>query len=67
MVMLLDYIPRYGRLYTFIRFDENENMVTEKHWKWQKCGRWGLNLLNDMGLLWRYIDHCVENDDGTLE
>lgn len=55
VVVQLDRIPRYGRLYRKVRRPEGwVSMPAE--WTWQRRGRWGLNLLSRMGLLWPYID-----------
>jgi hypothetical protein len=58
MTSYLDRIPRYGRLYTLnTRSRANLlNRTLPARWTWQKRGRWGMNILGDMGLLWDYID-----------
>ena len=72
--MWLDYIPRYGRLYTLLTGeprDKNGNIrISKARWKWQKRGRWGMNILDSMGLMWPYIDtriQHIDTEDGTLE
>lgn len=42
-ILRLEYIPRY-------------KFSGPAEWKWQKHGHWGLNLLDNMNLLWKYID-----------
>jgi len=57
VVLLLDAIPRYGRLYQWLGLDDNGDVkMGNARWTWQRRGRWGLNLLDHFGLLWRYID-----------
>ncbi len=54
VVSYLDYIPRYGRLY---RWDTETDKIDKKpHWRFMWHGHWGLDILDDMGLLWKYID-----------
>ena len=63
VVMQLDRIPRYGRLYRMPRDPETGKLYRStslmiKEWRWQRRGRWGMNLLDKMGLFWPYLDHC---------
>jgi len=70
-VMWLNRIPRYGRLWRWIGADDldldfNDKTKWVKHWRWQRRGWWGVNLLNSMGLMWRYFDYRnpePEDDD----
>lgn len=67
-VMQLDRIPRYGRLYRLRT--ETRTVDKKPHWEWQRRGRWGMNLLDRMGLLWKYIDHTnpgwADDEDESL-
>lgn len=63
IVLQLDRIPRYGRLYTYHGSLKREDMT--KHWEWQRRGRWGMNLLDRMGLMWKYIDATNPGWDGN--
>lgn len=54
----LDRIPRYGRLY---RYDGDPSGLRvrskwTKQWRYQRNGRWGMNLLIHWGLFWRFVD-----------
>jgi hypothetical protein len=54
LVLRLDYIPRYGRLYVW------DSRVTPQwskvEWKWSRRGHWGLNLLDDFDLFEWYTN-----------
>lgn len=74
LVIQLDRFPRYGRLYRGVRRPEGGWDFKGPEWVWQRRGRWGLHLLDRMGLLWRYIDTIMgpyepytekEEDDAT--
>lgn len=52
----LDKIPRYGRLYPL------KPPGSKPHWRYMKRGWWGLYLLDDLGLLWAYIDTMAPYD-----
>lgn len=53
IVLQLDRIPRYGRLY---KWDSKNSRTFKKPiWKFMKNGRWGFHLLDKMNLLWPYI------------
>jgi hypothetical protein len=56
--MKLDRIPRYGRHYVLKGTDPEtlDLIVGPTVWSWHKYGYWGLNLLDDLGLMWAYID-----------
>jgi hypothetical protein len=67
LVMQLDRIPRYGRLYPLRGPGGVRDQIEAKHegrpiprravhWRYQRRGRWGMNLLQRMGLMWRYFD-----------
>lgn len=64
VVMRLDWIPRYGRLYRYEGVDEEGDMkLGPARWEWQRRGRWGMYLLDRMGLLWWFIDEGVRRHD----
>ncbi len=52
-VLQLDRIPRYGRYY---RIDTKTRTIGPAEWEFQRNGRWGMNILIDMKLFFRYID-----------
>jgi hypothetical protein len=67
LVMQLDRVPRYGRLYPWNGPGGVKDRIEAKHkgrpvprkavrWHYQRRGRWGMNLLQRMGLMWRYFD-----------
>jgi hypothetical protein len=67
LVMQLDRIPRYGRLYPMRGPGGVKDRIEARHegrpvpkkavsWRYQRRGRWGMNLLRRMGLFWRYLD-----------
>jgi hypothetical protein len=66
-ILNLNYIPRYGRLYTLLPKEERAigKFVGPAEWRWQKNGLWGVNLLDDLGLLGKYIDET--NPEITME
>jgi hypothetical protein len=58
-VMYLNYIPKYGRYYTYLAEESKEAgelVLSKAHWTWQKRGLWGIYLLDDLGLMWAYLD-----------
>lgn len=67
LIMRLDRIPRYGRLYE-VRppwDDDDDVALGPAQWTWQHHGRWGLNLLDRLGLLWQYIDEVERRHNAT--
>lgn len=61
----LDWIPRYGRFYSYkgdLSGLRNRGNWT-KHWCYQQHGRWGTSLLDRMGLLWKFIDENERRHD----
>lgn len=63
LVLRLDRIPRYGRLYPWdgpggvreridARFEGRPVPKRVTNWRYMRHGRWGMNLLDHMGLLW---------------
>ena len=54
VVIQLDRIPRYGRFY---RIDPKTMTTGKAEWEYQKLGRWGTYLLDDLDLLWKHIEH----------
>jgi hypothetical protein len=52
-VMQLDRIPSYRRTYTL---DLKTRTFGPVQWKYQRNGLWGMYLLIDMKLFFRYID-----------
>lgn len=75
-VMRLDRIPRYGRLYPWSgpggvkdRLDARDEgrPIPKKavDWRYMRHGRWGMYLLDKVGLFWPYLDAtqpCEPND-----
>jgi len=62
-VLLLDRIPAYRRFYTFETVEDMERLVDTQSkptptWRWEWHGLWGFNLLDNLGLLGPYIEHC---------
>lgn len=62
VVLLLEWIPRYGRLYSFDPswYEEDADVTKTSatvRWRWMRRGCWGINLLSKLNLLWPYIDH----------
>jgi hypothetical protein len=60
LVLQLDRIPRYGRLYScdIVEVDGDLKMVNKTvKWRYQKFGRWGWDLLSRMKLLWPYLKY----------
>lgn len=75
-VMYLNWIPRYGRYYTFLSEEErtDDKWHGPAQWAWRKHGWWGMNILDRMGLMWKYIDETNpelkewrNENDGALE
>jgi hypothetical protein len=67
LILKLDHIPRYGRLYpafgpgsVFERLDAEDKGLPvpprKVEWRYMRYGRWGLDLLDKVDLLWPYID-----------
>ncbi len=59
-VLKLDYIPRYGRLYSIElgKVGGRTRIVSKSvKWKYQKFGRWGFNMLVKLKLLWPYLKY----------
>lgn len=60
LIMYLNYIPRYGRIYTLVRNSTGRFSTKDfdKRWEWQRHGMWGLNFLDRCfpRQLSRYID-----------
>jgi len=58
-VTYLNYIPRYGRYYRLIPPAERvkeDDLFDPVQWAWRRHGWWGMNILDRMGLMWKYID-----------
>jgi len=53
-VCKLDRIPRYGRYY---RIDIKTRKFSKAQWKYYRRGRWGMNILDRLGLFWPYLDY----------
>lgn len=53
LVLYLDLLPRYGRVYTW-----KDGWLTGPQWMYMRRGCWGSHLLDRLGLLWPFIDHC---------
>lgn len=56
LVLQLDRIPRYGRSYVYRKDEDGKRVWGPAEWSWQRNGRWGMNILIDMKLFFRYID-----------
>lgn len=57
VILLLDLIPRYGRLYDVVpdAKDTGHRNLGPSRWTWQRRGHWGLNILERFRLLWPYL------------
>lgn len=69
VVMRLDWIPRYGRFYR-VHFSEDSDgkkktTLGPARWTWQRRGRWGMYLLDRMGLMWWFIDEGIRRQDAS--
>lgn len=49
----LDRLPRYGRTYRLLP----ERKIGPAEWRYQKYGHWGMNILDNLGLFWPYLDY----------
>lgn len=67
LIVRLDRIPRYGRLYRLLGDIDDDGLrrIGPAQWTWQRWGRWGLNLLDRLGLLWQYIDEAERRHNAT--
>jgi hypothetical protein len=71
MILYLDRIPRYGRLYRLEDIPEDPDSMTRDWkkaaaiWTWQRHGHWGINLLDRMGLMWRWLDEAERRYDAA--
>jgi len=70
-VLLLDRIPAYRRFYTFETVEDMETFLHRQQkpkptWRWEWHGLWGFYLLDNLGLLGRYIEHCNPGIDDWL-
>lgn len=57
LILKLDRIPRYGRLYIWKR--ERQGW-SQPIWKYQKRGMWGFYLLDNIGWLHDYMDETID-------
>jgi hypothetical protein len=58
LILKLDRIPRYGRLYSYKRDPSDPSgplKLGKAEWTWQKYGRWGFYILDRLGWLWPHI------------
>lgn len=76
-ILLLNWIPRYGRYYTvdaakLASPDETDPETWRqqwtdsltKHWSFQRYGQWGINILDQLDWLWDFAD---EEESRALE
>lgn len=54
-VLQLDRIPRYGRYYRYLKAEDGSRTWGPAEWRFERNGRWGMNLLIDWKLFFRYI------------
>jgi hypothetical protein len=59
LILLLDWFPRYGRLYQGIELSDGSYRLKRLGWRWQRHGRWGINLLSRLDLLWAYLGYQI--------
>jgi hypothetical protein len=59
MILVLDYLPRYGRLFVLSDRIPVDGPIPprKKTWSWQRRGMWGFYILMRMGLLFPYLKH----------
>src|SRR5262245_27704937 len=79
LVSQLNRLPRYGRLYRMMprEFGPDGRVMPrtidkKPEWRYQSRGWWGLNILDNMGLLWPYLHHLNPDmddydEDGYLD
>jgi hypothetical protein len=63
LVLRLDRIPRYGRTYVYRKGVDGRRIWGPAQWRFQRNGRWGMNLLIDWKLFFRYIGMEDMEDD----
>lgn len=60
MIMYLNYIPRYGLIYTLVRNSTGRFSTKDfdKSWEWQRHGMWGFRFMLRCfpKQLWSFID-----------
>ena len=54
LIVQLDRIPRYGRTYTINR---DTRSISKAQWRYFRRGHWGMNILDNLGLFWPYLDY----------
>lgn len=66
-ILLLEYLPAYRRFYTFDSANIDDFLDNQKKPHWRYCppgrGLWGFHLLDDLGLLWPYLDRYENEED----
>jgi hypothetical protein len=64
VILYLDLIPRYGRIYTV---DIETHKIYPPHWEFQKHGHWGISVLDKIGWFWPFVNESIgdlpEDDD----
>jgi hypothetical protein len=55
LVLQLDRIPRYGRTYVYRKDEDGRRVFGPAQWRFQRHGHWGMNILIDMHLFFRYV------------
>ncbi len=62
-ILLLNYVPRYGRTYSLEKISDLSELVNQKpEWVFFRYGFWGTNILDKCGLLWQYVEETDIDD-----
>lgn len=62
VVSWLDYIPRYGRLFSYTKRDlrllheARPPSPRSYRWSWQRYGLWGFHFMTRHQLFWPFLD-----------
>ena len=58
LVLKLDWIPRYGRLYPYEVGPKGRLIRAKPEWTYQRRGRWGMYFLDRIDLLWPWVEEA---------
>jgi hypothetical protein len=68
--MWLNRIPRYGRTYRVLVPDDSQPdggpVLGPAEWGWHWRGYWGINLLQEFNLMWKYFDEYQRRNPGAV-
>lgn len=59
LISKLNKMPRYGRYYVIANGE-----IQKPKWHYRKFGFWGLNILDNMNLLDKYLNHMEDCQSG---